>query len=253
MGRLVQDVRFGLRMLRKNPGFTAVAVLTLALGIGANTAIFSVVQGVILAPLPYREPDRLVVVGESNPRFPLVWDSYPNFLDRQRIARSFQQMAGIAWQGHDLTGIGIPEHIDGAEISSGFFSTLGVRLALGRDFSPNEDRHGAAPMVIISNRMWRNQFAGRPQALGKSLTLDGVDYTIVGVTPFGFHFERDADVYTPLGQGDPLVFGVRGAHWLFSVGRLEPGVSVPQAQAEMSTIQDRLDQLYPDANRDLGA
>jgi putative ABC transport system permease protein len=250
---LWQDVRFGVRALRKNPGFTAVAVLTLALGIGANTAIFSLVEGIMLAPLPYHEPDRLVVVGESNPRFPFVWDSYPNFLDRQRIAQSFERMSGIGWQGYDLTSAGTPEHIDGAEISSGFFSTLGVKLALGRDFSSKEDQRGGAPVVIISNRLWRNQFAGSPQALGKSVTLDGVDCTIVGVTPFGFRFEHDADVYRPLGQADPLVFGVRGAHWLFSFGRLKRGVSVPQAQAEMSTIQNRLDQLYPDANRDLGA
>ena len=249
---LLQDVRFGLRMLRKNPGFTTVAVLTLALGIGANTAIFSVVEGVVLAPLRYSEPNRLVMVGESNPRFPLVWVSYPNFLDRQRIARSFQQMAAIARQEYDLTSLGTPERIDGREISSGFFSTLGVKLALGRDFSPSEDQHGGAPVVIISNRLWRNQFEGSPQALGKSVTLDGVDYTIVGVTPLGFHFEGDADVYTPLGQGDPVVLNIRASHWIFSIARLKPGVSVSQAQAEMSTIQNRLDQLYPDANRDLG-
>ena len=196
---LLQDVRFGLRMLRKNPGFTAVAVITLALGIGANTAIFSVVQGVVLAPLPYREPDRLVAVWESNPRFPLVDVSYPNFRDRQRIARSFEQMAVFAHQGYNLTGPGTPEHLDGKEISSGFFSTLGAKLTLGRGFSPAEDVHGGAPVVIISDRLFGNRFGGQPEALGKSLTLDGVAYTISGVAPPGFHFEGDADVYTPLG------------------------------------------------------
>jgi hypothetical protein len=172
---LLQDVHFALRILRKSPGFTAVAVLTLALGIGANTAIFSVLEGVVLAPLPYSDPDRLVVAGESNPRFPLVWVSYPNFLDRQRIARSFQQMTAITWRGYDLTSLGVPERIDGGEISSGFFSTLGAELALGRDFSPKEDQQGGAPAVIISNRLWRNHFDSSPQVLGMSLTLDGVD------------------------------------------------------------------------------
>ena len=156
------DVRYGLRMLRKNPGFTAVAILTLALGIGANTAIFSVVEGVLLAPLPYFQPDRLVVVWESNPRFPRVWVSYPNFLDWQRIARSFQQMAAITRHGYDLTSPGTPEHLDGREISSGYFNTLGVKLALGRDFSPSEDQHGGAPVVIISNRLWRNRVRRQP-------------------------------------------------------------------------------------------
>ncbi|MGA8406484.1 MAG: ABC transporter permease, partial [Candidatus Acidiferrales bacterium] len=246
------DIRYGLRVLRKNPGFTAVAILTLALGIGANTAIFSVVQGVLLAPLPYHEPDRLVVVWEDNPRFPRVAVSYPNFLDRQRIAHSFQQMAGMTLYGYDLTSPGTPEHVDAAEVSSGFFNTLGVKLALGRDFSPNEDQHAATPVVIISNRLWRNEFNGSPQALGKDVTLDGANYTIVGVTPPGFHFEADADVYTPLGQGDPVVLNVRASHWILNIARLKPGMSLSQAQAEMSTIQTGLDQRYPAANRDLG-
>jgi predicted permease len=250
--QLLQDIRFGVRTLGKNPGFTILAVLTVALGIGANTAMFSVMQGVVLAPLRSFEPDRLVTIWESNPRFPRVWVSYPNFLDRQRLARSFEQMAALTWQGYDLTSLGPPEHIDGEEISSNFFNTLGVKLALGRDFSLNEDQHGGAPVVIIGNRLWRTKFNASPQALGKSVTLDGVDYTIVGVTSSAFHFEGDPDVYTPLGQGDPLLLSVRGSHSILSIARLKPGVSLSSAQAEMSTIQNHLDLLYPDANRDLG-
>jgi predicted permease len=250
--QLLQDIRFGVRTLGKNPGFTILATLTVALGIGANTAMFSVMQGVVLAPLRFFEPDRLVTIWESNPRFPRVWVSYPNFLDRQRLARSFEQMAALAWRGYDLTSLGPPEHIDGEEISSNFFNTLGVKLALGRDFSPNEDQHGGAPVVIIGNRLWRTKFNAGPQVLGKSVTLDGVDYTIVGVTSSAFHFEGDPDVYTPLGQEDPLLLSVRGSHTILSIARLKPGVSLSQAQAEMSTIQNHLDQLYPDANRDLG-
>ena len=249
---LPYDARLGLRMLRKSPGFAAVAILTLALGIGANTAIFSVVQAVILAPLPYREPDRLVMVWENNPRFPRVWVSHPNFLDWQRTARSFQQMAAFWEQGLDLTAPGTPEHLNGKQISSGFFSTLGVELALGREFSPDEDRHGGAPVVIISNRLWRNRFAASPEVLSHSLTLNGVDYSIVGVTQPGFRLERDADVYVPLAQGDPMVLNNRATHAIHSIGRLRVGVTASQAQAEMTAIQNGLDQLYPEDNRDLG-
>ncbi|HYL73212.1 MAG TPA: ABC transporter permease, partial [Bryobacteraceae bacterium] len=249
----LQDVRFGLRMLGKNTGFTTVAVLTLALGIGANTAMFSVIHGVVLAPLPYFQPDRLVMVWESNPRFPRVWVSYPNFLDWQRTARSFRPMAAFMERGVNLTGPGTPEHLNGKEVSSGFFSTLGLELVLGREFSPEEDRAGGTPVVIVSNRLWRNRFYGNPEVLGKSVTLDGVDYTIVGVTPPGFRIEEDADVYTPLGRSDPVTLNNRASHdGIFSVARLAPGVTVSQGQAEMNTIQSSLDRLYPDANRDLG-
>ena len=253
MGTLIQDLRFGLRMMRKSPGFTAVAVLTLALGIGANTAMFSVMQGVVLAPLQYVNENRLVMVWENNPRFPRTWVSYPNFRDWQRSARSFQQMAAFREQGVDFAGPGTPEHLKGKEISSGFFSTLGKGVSLGREFSPEEDRYGGTPVVIISNRLWRNRFDGSPEALGKSLTLGGADYAIVGVTALGFRLEDDADVYTPLGQGDPLILNDRAAHdRIYALARLAPGVPLAQAQAEISTIQNGLDHLYPDANRDLG-
>ena len=250
---LFADARYALRMLRKNPGFAAIAILTLALGIGANTTIFSLVEGVLLAPLPYPEPHRLVMVWENNPRFPRVFVSYPNFLDWQHSARSFRKMAAFRNQGIDLTSPGTPEHIDAKQISSGFFSTLGTELSLGREFSPEEDHRGAVPVVIISYGLWRNRFDGSADVLGKSLTLDGVDYTIIGVTPKGFRLEGQADVYTPLGRSDTLVLDDRAGHdGILSVARLNPGLSVAQGQTEMNTIQNRLDQLYPDANRDLG-
>jgi len=250
---LFQDVRFALRMLRKSPGFTAIAILTLALGIGANTAIFSVVQGVLLAPLPYKQPDRLVMVWENNPRYPRVWVSYPNFLDWQRTARSFQQMAAFIDRGADLTGPGAPEHLDAKRISSGFFGTLGVNLTLGRDFSSEEDRYGAAPVAIISNDLWRDRFMARTDVLSKTVILDGADYIIVGVAPPRFDLMTDADVYTPLGQFDPLVLNNRASHeGIFSFARLKQGVTLAQSQVEMDTIQASLDHLYPEANRDLG-
>lgn len=251
-----QDARYSVRVLRKNPGFTAAAVVTLALGICANTAMFSVVQGILLAPLSYAQPDRLAVVWENNPRFQTVWASYPNFRDWQSNARSFKQMAAWMYQGVDVAAPGVPEHVNGKTISSGFFSTLGVNLTLGREFSPQEDQHGGNPVVVISNRLWRNRFGAKPEVLGQTVTLDGVDYTIVGVlgVPLQFYVgDENADVYTPLGRADPLILNDRGAHpGIVVIGRLGPGVTLSQSQAEMSTIQNGLDQMYPGANRDLG-
>jgi predicted permease len=251
---LWQDLRFGVRVLRKNPGFAAVAVLTLALGIGANTAMFSVVEGVLLAPLQYFHPDRLVMVWESNPRFPRVWVSYPNFRDWQHSAHSFQQMAAGMDQGVDLTAPGAPEHVNGKEISAGFFGTLGVELPLGREFSSEEDRQGGTAVAIISDRVWKNRFEGSRDVLGKYVTLDGVEYRVVGVLPPGFSLGHQyADVFMPLGRSDPLILNDRAAHdGIFCIARLQPGVTLSQGQAEMSTIQNGLDQLYRDANRDLG-
>ena len=164
------------------------------------------------------------MVWENGPHFPRAWVSYPNFLDWQRGARSFRQMAAFREQGADLTGLGTLEHLNGKEISSGFFGTLGVELAIGHEFSPEEDRRNRAPVVIISNRLWRNRFNGSPEALGKYVTLDGVDYTIVGVTPLGFRLEGEtcavcsnADVYTPLGGSAPLTLNDRAAHAGISV------------------------------------
>ena len=251
---LVQDLRYAARMLRRNPGFSATAVLTLALGIGANTAIFSALQGVVLAPLPYREPDRLTMVLLHNRSLKHDTElSYPDFLDWQRNARSFEQMAAFMPLGFDLTNPGRPEHINGDEVSSGFFSTLGVKLALGRAFSSREDRIGGMPAAVISNRLWKDRFAGNPAAIGKLLTLNGAGYTIVGVLPPGFRFgDRPADVYTPLGRGDPLFLKDRTIHSILCVARLAPGIGVGQARAEMNTVQEHIDDLNPTTEKGQG-
>ncbi|MGB7754385.1 MAG: ABC transporter permease [Candidatus Acidiferrales bacterium] len=253
MDTLLRDLRYSLRMLAKSPVFTIVAVLTLALGIGANTAIFSVVQSVLLAPLPYSQPDRLVVLWENNPRFPRVYISYPNFQDWQRRARSFQQMAAYSEEEVDLTQPGSPTHLISKHVSSGFFGTLGVSLFLGREFSSQEDQYGATPVAIISNQLWRTRFARNPQILDQSMTVNGLNYTIVGVTQEGFRFEGNADVFIPLGQSDPLILKDRASHdGILAIARLGSHSTVSQAQAEMDTVQNRLDQAYPDADRDLG-
>jgi predicted permease len=254
METLIQDLRYGVRMLAKAPGFTAIAVLTLALGIGANTAIFSVVEGVLLTPLPFSQPNRLVIVWQKNLTLKKdISASYPDFQDWQRSARSFQEMAAVNWQDYDLTNPGKPEHVKGMQVSSGFLSTLGVEPILGREFSPQEDVHGGAPVVLISHHLWETRFAGSANALGKSVTLEGTDYTIVGVLPSRFRFDTDdTAVITPLGQGNPLIFNDRTIHPVVCVARLKSGVTMTQSKAEMSLVQNHLNQLYPAADRGLG-
>jgi predicted permease len=255
METLWRNLKYGIRILARSRGFAALAVITLALGIGANTAIFSVLQGVVLAPLPYRAPDRLVLVWLYNLSLKSPTSlSYLDFLDWRRDARSFQQIAAFTWQDYDLTNPGTPQHLGGREVSSGFFSTLGVPPTLGREFSPDEDQPGGAPVIVISNRLWRNRFSGDPARLGKSVTLNGVNYTLVGVLPPAFRFgshSEEADVYTPLAQGDPAQRIDRAVHNISCVGRLGPGVSMGQAQAEMNTIQENLDRLYSSQERGL--
>ncbi|MGI8744786.1 MAG: ADOP family duplicated permease [Bryobacteraceae bacterium] len=245
--RFLRDLRYASRSLRKTPTYAAAAILTLALGIGANTAIFSALDGVVLKPLPYQEPDRLAVVALFNRKLKYATDlSYPDFLDWQRNARSFEQMAAFKPVGFDLTNPGSPEHVAGYEISSGFFSTLGVNLALGHSFSPGEDRIGSMPEAVISNRLWQERFHGNSAVIGKSITLNGAGYTITGVLPPAFRFEdQPADVYTPIGRSDPIFLNDRTVHNILCIARLAPAVGRGQAQAQMNTLQEHIDELNP--------
>ena len=252
LDELWRDARYGVRTLGRNLGFAVLATLTLALGIGANTAIFSFLEGVVLAPLPYTQPDRLVVVWQSNSRAPRLLVSGPDFRAWQTDARVFEQIVALGWQSYDLSSPGAPEHLAGKEISSGFFSTLGVQLALGRDFSPQEDQQGGARVAIISARLWRDRFARSLEVLGQVITLDGVSYTIVGVVPSWFNLHGDADVHTPLGQKDSLILDDRGLHPFLCIARLKPGMTITQAQADIGTVQSNLNQIHPDTNRGLG-
>ena len=254
LDQLLRDVRYAGRSLRKSPVFAVTAIVTLALGIGANTAIFSALQGVVLAPLPYRQPDRLVMVLLYNRALKYsTYLSFPDFVDWQRESRSFEQLAAFSVAGFDLTNPGTPEHVEGKEVSSGFFDTLGVPLALGRTFSAAEDRFGGMPAVVISNRLWQSRFSGEAGALGKAITLNGAAYTIVGVLPRGFRFDNaEADVYTALGRSDPFFRDDRTNHNIACIARLAPGINIREARAELNAVQERIDQRNPTTEKGLG-
>ncbi len=175
MGNLFQDLRYGIRMMAKNPAFTAVAVITLALGIGANSAIFSVVNGVLLQPLPYKDPGRLVAVGESTPQFEMMSLSFPNLVDWKEQNRSFEGLAAFNWEDDNLTGIGEPEHLPGKRVTADFFTVFGIPPVLGREFESKEDRLGAGLVVMISGGLWKRRFGSSPDVIGKSIALDGQD------------------------------------------------------------------------------
>ena len=199
METLFQDVRYGLRMLRKAPGFTAVALLTLALGIGANTAIFSVLYGVLLRPLPYTDAARLIVLNETTPKVGLVSVSYPNFLDWRAQADVFSSMAVVDSVGFNLSGINQAENISGQAVSPNFLTMLGLHPLIGRDFDAPEEKPGAAPVALLSYSLWQSHFGGDPSAVGRAMALDGRSFTIIGVLPPEFRWIEKTDLLEPIG------------------------------------------------------
>jgi predicted permease len=252
------DVRYGLRMLRKDPGFTAVAVLTLALGIGANTAIFSVVNGVLLNPLPFPHAEQLVTLSESKPNFATGSISYPNFRDWQRNNHTFASMAISRPISFSLTGTGNAEQLRAELLSSDYFSLLGVKPVIGRMFAPGEDEVGAAPVALISAGLWKRKFGASPEVVGRSIKLDGGSFTIVGVIPADFDLLlrsfRNSEVYVPIGQWKNNFLLNRGAGLaIHGLGRLKPGVSIEQARADMDEVTRNLIVAYPDVDKGIGA
>ncbi|MGA3052876.1 MAG: ABC transporter permease [Candidatus Korobacteraceae bacterium] len=253
MGTLKQDFRYGLRMLRKSRGFTAVAVITLALAIGANTAIFSALYPALLRPLPYRQPDRLVTLGENRRQLPCCSyvSSYPDYLDWKRTAKSFESLAGFFDDSFILTGNGDPKTIFSAMVTPNFFSTLGVKPLLGRDFVAGEDLpEGQGPAVaILRYDFWRSDFAADPHVIGRTIRLDNKPVTVVGVLPRNFEFapEGSALLWVPL-HPNPYTATARNLRWLNVIGRLAPGVSLEQARAEMQGIDAQLAQEYSRQN-----
>jgi predicted permease len=255
---LAADARYALRMLRNNPSFTLIAILTLALGIGANTALFSVVNGVLLDPLPYAHPEELVTLHESKPNFDRGSISYPNFLDWQKDNHTFSAIAVTRSYAFSLTGMGDAEQVTARFVSTDFFPLFGVQPVIGRAFAPGEDRIGGAPIALISAGFWKRKFGSAPDALGKSVTLDGRDYTVVGVIPANFDLQlgsfRTADLYVPIGQWTNNLLTNRGAGLgIHGVGRLKPGVSIEQARADMDQVTQNLAAEYPDSDKGIGA
>ncbi len=257
MGPLVQDLKYGLRMLAKSPGFTAVAVITLALGIGANTAIFSVVNGVLLNPLPYPQPNRLVALYSKTAQFRRWSISYPNFLDWVRDNRSFSALAAYRADNFSLTGMGEPERVPVEMISASFFSILGVKPVIGRLFTARDDQVGAAPVALLAGGFWKRKFGGSPDILGKEITLNGTAYTIVGIIPPSFYYTGSgfhrSDVYVPIGQwNDPTFRDRRTGMGMDAVGRLKPGVTLAQAKSDMGALAAHLAEAYPTADKGTG-
>ncbi len=257
MNGLLQDFRFALRQFRKSIGFTAVAVITLALGIGANTAIFSVVNGVLLRPLRFRDPARLVRVWHTPPAasFPGMSTfsvSAANYLDWERQNHVFERMAIYTYHGFTMTGSATPEQVDGCAATSGFFETMGVQPELGRVFTAEEDQPGRSNVVVLSHRLWQEHFGSNPAIVNQNINMDGQSYLVAGVMPASFQFPDFAQMWTPMAWTDKER-AVRGEHHSVVVARLRPGIDLKRAQAEMNTISSRLAQQYPDDDKGWGA
>ena len=250
MTSLVQDLRYALRMLLKNPGFAVVAVIALAFGIGANTAIFSVVNTVLLRSLPYDDPDRLMIVRENKlPQFPEFSVSPGNFLDWQKQNNSFEKLVAINGAAYNLVaGDAEPERLRGARVSAGLFEMLGAKPVQGRTFMDEEDQPGRENVVILSGGLWKRRFGSDPNIIGQSITLSAASYTVIGIMPATFQFpDRDTELWTP------IAFTARqaqqhGSHYLSVIGRLKRDVTVQQADVEMKSIAGRLAEQYPGSN-----
>jgi predicted permease len=257
IGTTWQDVRYGMRMLVKSPVFTTVAVLSLALGIGANTAIFSVVNGILFRPLPYPDSERIVAVWHTPPQ-----ESFPgldrfsvspgNYLDWKDQSRSFEQMAAYEYAGFSLSTGSDPVSIIGAAVSSDFFSVLRSPAGWGRTFSPEEEQVGRDEVVILSHGLWQRAFGADPGIIGRTVKLNSRSFTVVGIMPAGFQFPQEVELWVPLAWNNEQR-QVRSIHDSLVVARLKPNVTLEQAQAEMSTISNRLEQQYPEENKGWGA
>ena len=255
MHTIIQDVRYAARKLLRAPGFTFIAVTTLALAIGATTAVFSIVNGVLLKPLPFRDPDAVVKVGSTTTNGKLVSMSVPDFVDYRDQTRSFVAMAAI-WDRNsaNLSIAGAePVRLNSAAVGARFFELLGTRMPLGRGFIAGDDATGARRVAVLSNRVWRSAFAGDSGVVGRAISLNGQDYTVVGVAPASLTFPSKADIWVPFTfepwMTDP---GNRGAHFMFAIARLRPGVTVDAANREMATVGARLAREYPSTNTKFG-
>ena len=242
---LITDIRYALRGLRRSPGFATIAIFTLALGIGANAAIFSVVNGVVLRPLPYPDSDELVMLFHWFPEVDMRASvSVPAFRDYQEMNRVFSGLTAITGLSANLTGSGEPVRIQGMSVSHQFFGVLGIEPALGRAFFPEEDAPGVNQVVVISDALWQRQFGADPDILGRDVMLDNAPHTVVGVMPPGFAGPGTAELWRPIAFTDALINGERGREFLAVIGRTKPGTSFEQVEADMATITARLEPEY---------
>jgi putative ABC transport system permease protein len=251
---LLHDVRYALRTLVRTPTFSVVAILTFAVGIGVNAAVFSVVNGVLLRPLPYADPDRITMIWMDNRPQGIREDitSYPNFLDWRRQASSYAHMAAVRSSSFSLTGAGEPERLRGASTSASFFDVMGVGPVIGRVFGVEHETPGRDLVVVLSHGLWQRRFGGVADVIGRTLVLNGRAHEVIGVMPASMRWPADAELWRPLAPDEGLR-DARGAFWLPVIGRMKPGVPVEQAQAEMSAIAARLEDAYPAANKGFGA
>jgi putative ABC transport system permease protein len=251
---LGRDLRHGLRALRSSPAFTAVALLTLAIGIGAGTAIFSLVNTVLLRPLPVADPARLVVLWEdvTAAGFPRNTPAPANYVDWKAQNQTFEDIAAASWQTFNLTGSGEPERLTGLRVTANFLTLLGVKPALGRLMLPTEDGPETGSVAVISHGLWQRKFGSDPNLVGRSLNLNGQPYTVVGVAPNGFQFPATGANVWIAPAFTPREIAQRGSHYLFVIGRLKVGVSLNQARADMATIANRLEDEYPQTNKGVG-
>jgi putative ABC transport system permease protein len=252
METLLKDIRYGIRSLLQRPGFTAIAVLTLALGIGANTTLFSFVNGILLRPLPYKDAERLVVLDETAPKQGIesFAVSYPNYVDWRQQNTVFEDVGIFTDGNYTFVGAGEPEQIPGARVSQGLFELLGVDPTMGRTFTVEEDRPETNNVVILSNGLWQRRFGSDPNVVGQPVSINGRTSTVIGVMPAGFKFPEVAELWMPMGLTDKLF--TRTDHGLDSIARLKPNITLEQAQAEMNVIARRIEERHPVTNEGLG-
>ncbi|HXU39700.1 MAG TPA: ABC transporter permease [Blastocatellia bacterium] len=260
---LLRDMRYGIRMLSKRPGFTAVAIIALALGIGANTAVFSVVNTVLLRPLPFAEPDRLVNLWTTRADRGInkMVASYPDFVDWRDQSNSFEQVAAYSEQDFTLTGGDNPSRLGGMVVSSDLFPLLKAQAAVGRTFSADDDRNGAPLTAVLSHKLWKQRYNGEASVIGSSVTLNSKSYTVIGVMPEGFQFPVQSEpvelwttfAYALTAAGEESIAEQRGAHFLHVIARLKPGVHSQTARADVEGVAARLSEKYPDTNTGMGA
>jgi putative ABC transport system permease protein len=250
MNTLWQDVRYGARMLIKNPGVTVIVIIALALGIGANTAIFSVVNAVLIRPLPYDESERLVFLNEKSPVLDEMSISYPNFLDWREHNQTFEKMGVYNRASYNLTGAGEAERIVTGQVSADLFSVLRVNPLLGRVFTNDEDKPGGTPVVVLSYALWQRRFGGQQSVLDQPITLNGKSYTVIGIMPESYAYPSRVEMWVPVGQlSDQASWKNRGNHpGLYGVARLKPGATFEQAEADMNNVGANLEKQYPDSN-----